>query len=157
MTRDSLALLAAPRVQIGGLARGLLPGAVSVLEVGSTTIAFVPGVNFPKYRLEAGLVRCTAAEIADATPCAQVLFDAELVARGEDAREIRADAASPAHWDVLSMDVPNRRHVRVAFFETPEADVALWIHIDAYPALDEPELADMLAQVSITPSIDEEP
>jgi hypothetical protein len=157
MTKDSLTLLQTPRVQIGGQARGLLPGSVSVLEVGSTTIAFVPGVNFPKYRLEAGLVRCTAAEVADATPCARALFDAEVVARGEDAREILADAASPAHWDVLSLDIPNRRNVRVSFFESPATDLALWVHIDAYPALDEPELEDMLAQISVAPSIDEAP
>jgi len=47
--------------------------------------------------------------------------------------------------------------VRVSFFESPATDLALWVHIDAYPALDEPELEDMLAQISVAPSIDEAP
>jgi hypothetical protein len=146
---DPLVLGSRTGVSVGGRTRRVVKEGVSVLEIGTTTVAQVPGENYPKYRLEAAIVRCDDDELGD-TPCAPVLRLAEF--------EARAGATSPpvsesgtTHYDVLAKADDGQRNVRVAFYDFGNGapDVALWVYIESYPSLSERDIDDMLADITL--------
>jgi len=149
---DPLALGTQARVAIGGSTRAYVPGSGSVLEIGTSTVAVVPGENFPKYRIEAALVRCDPTELAGVAHCAQALQTAELRARGSAATSREHDDAELPHHDVVARDAADLRNIRVAFFEAPVTNTALWVYMEAYPSLTEREVEDMLGAISIEAS-----
>jgi hypothetical protein len=146
---DPLVLGTRTGVSVGGRTRSVVKEGASVLEIGTTTVAQVPGENYPKYRLEAAIVRCDDNELGDTT-CAPVLADAELAARADATSRPLSESGSP-HYDVLAKAADGQRNVRVAFYDfgTSAPDLALWVYIESYPSLGERAIDDMLADITL--------
>jgi hypothetical protein len=109
-------------------------------------------IVFPKYRLEAAFVRCTADMLAAKDECYAVLGRMDQVGRETDpntddrvfsGKSDKNDAGQP-FYEFQSVTVLNQRYRRIAYFSTDDRLLAVRVFMEANPSLAEEEVTRML-------------
>jgi hypothetical protein len=134
------------------------PESARVLEIERATDGVNPApdliVTYPKYRLEAALLRCEALGIPVATDetCAARLNRLDEAGReatersgffGAGGRE-GVNAAGQRYHEFMTLVKDTGRYRRVVYFETPDRLVAARLGFEANPALSEREITQMV-------------
>jgi hypothetical protein len=133
---------------------GLEPHTASVLEIERQSL--VPRddgtIVFPKYRLEAAFVRCSADKLAASDQCYAFLGKADQVGRDTDpdtddrvfsGKSAKNDAGQP-YYEFQSVTLMNQRYRRIAYFATDDRLLAVRVFMEANPSLAEEEVTRML-------------
>jgi hypothetical protein len=146
-------------VEVGGASREIVPESAAVLEVAKESNASDPeSLSMPKYRLEALLLQCEAAELSPTENCAQVLAAKDYAARategdyslfGAEPRAGENDFAQGFH-EMMGQVTDTRRYRRIVFFETEQRDLTARLFIEGNPDLGEAEVTRLVNAFELT-------
>jgi hypothetical protein len=159
---DPLATGATEGVPVGGEIRPVVPESALVLEVERESSIDVPmSLGYPKYHLEAALLRCTPDQVGDAASCAEALAEQDFAGRA-DSEEEEPESFEPQprtgkndfgqqYWELMTRVSATYRHRRIQYYPTDDALVAVRVFVEANPALDDEETTRMLHAFEVLP------
>jgi hypothetical protein len=111
-------------------------------------------ITYPKYRLEAALLRCAADELPAADECADHLAEQDVLGRktGDDLvikQEDGENDSGQRFRNILTQSKSSYRYRRIVYFVTGERLLTLRLLFEANPSLAEPEVTRMVQAVQV--------
>jgi hypothetical protein len=139
------------------------PKSSAVLEIDRASVSNSPDViTYPKYRLEASVVRCAEGTLPSQDLCADHLAREDGAGRkaaGTDEVYSTEDGENDfgQHYrELLGRNVDSRRYRRIVYFATDDREVSVRVFLEANPSLAEDEVTRMVHAFEVLPA-DEEP
>jgi hypothetical protein len=132
--------------------RSAEPGSGTVLEVDRQSPTQGAGVlTYPKYRLEAAVLRCEPTELASTDECADVLAEQDVLGRrseeGDDLVIRQEDGENDwgqRYRDILTQSRSTMRFRRIVYFAAPDRTRTVRLLFEANPSLAEVEVTRMV-------------
>jgi hypothetical protein len=160
---DPLVTGALEQVPVGDTTWPIVPESALVLEIERESSVSDPShLSYPKYRLEAALLRCEEEQLEDAPSCAAALASQDLAGRtASEDTELFGTAPHPGtndfgqeFWELMTRVPETNRRRRIQYLQAEDELTALRLFVEANPELDEPEMTRMLSAFELLPGSD---